>query len=198
MVFDSEILFTLLKHPLVVAMLQLSLGGFLAYFLAERWQRWRQRRDFQFQTLVKFGELSEEVFSRLSELLMSKGKIPGDKHNELKREYLYRRGPLLGMDGEISAAFKQIELLDDLIRLRDVIGTLYNMACKKEPISREEFEPVQDSLAGHRMVMITRMVREMKFLRRKEANQALRHFGSRSTPPPGIGQSSVSPSTPTA
>lgn len=195
MVLDSEILFPLLKYPLVVAMLQLLLGGVLAYFLAERWQRWRQRREFQFRTLVKFGELSEEVFNRLSELFMSKDKIPEDKHNELKREYLYRRGPLLGMDGEMSAAFKQAELSMDLLRLRDIIGKLYNMASRKGPISREEFEPEQDGLAAHRKVMLTRMTREMKLLSRKEAAQALRHLGHRTTP---SGQTSAPPSMPTA
>lgn len=56
----------LLRYSLFVVLVQLLIGGITAYCLAERWQRWRQRRDFQHRTLVKFSELSYEMMDRLS------------------------------------------------------------------------------------------------------------------------------------
>jgi hypothetical protein len=67
-----------LRHPLVIALVQVLVGALLAYLLTERWQRWRQRRDFQYRTLIKFSELSYEMMDRLSELLVSRGRIASE------------------------------------------------------------------------------------------------------------------------
>jgi hypothetical protein len=39
-------------HPVGAA----GVAGMIAYVVAERWQRWRQRRDFQHRAMVEFAE----------------------------------------------------------------------------------------------------------------------------------------------
>jgi hypothetical protein len=175
-----------LEHPLVVALLQIILAGSVSYFLTERWQRWRQRREFQNRSMVKFSELSEEAFSRLSELLMSRGRIPDDQHNRLRREHIYRRGPLLAMDGELSVTFKDVEIFRGLLYLRDIMRILYDMACAPKPVSQEQFEPVQNCMAAQRKLMITIMAGEMGFFSRREVKKALEELEPKAKLPPDV------------
>ena len=75
-----------LRHPLVIALLQVVVGALIAYMFTELWQRWRQRRDFQYRTLAKFSELSYEMTDRLSELLMLRDRIASDLYIAKRRE----------------------------------------------------------------------------------------------------------------
>ncbi len=176
----------LLEHPLMIAIVQIVLAGLVAYFLTERWQRWRQRREFQFRTMVKFSELSEETFRRLTELLVTRGRIQDGQHNQLRREYIYRRGPLLAMDGELFAAFKDVEIFQGLLYLKDIMRILYQMACATTSVPREQFEPIQNCMTAQRKLMITRMVGEMGFLSRSETRDALQELEGKSKLPPGV------------
>ena len=56
------------EKPLFVATVQLAVGVGVAYLFAERWQRWRQRRDFQYHTMSRLSEISSELHSRFQEL----------------------------------------------------------------------------------------------------------------------------------
>jgi hypothetical protein len=82
-----------LRHPLVIALVQLGVGLFVAYFLTERWQRWRQRRDFQYRTMVKFSETSMDVFVSLSDLLASRPaqNIIVEAWAEKQKQYIAKR-----------------------------------------------------------------------------------------------------------
>ena len=183
----------LFKHPLFVALVQLGGGALAAYFLAERWQKWRQRRDFQFRTLVKFSELSEEAFNRLSELLVLADRRSPERRRALLREFVYLRGRLFAMDGEIRTVFKDDNIFSGLIYLRDIMRILYNIASRDADIRREEFEPIQDCMAAQRSLMISRMAREMRFYSRREYRQAMIHFGPRAQLPPGVTPPEASP-----
>jgi hypothetical protein len=90
-----------LRHPLVIALLQVVVGALIAYLLTERWQRWRQRRDFQYRTLVKFSELSYEMMDRLSELLVLRGRMASDLYIAKRREDLSRWTLFVSMRGEV-------------------------------------------------------------------------------------------------
>ena len=67
-----------LRHPFLIALVQIAVGLLAAYLLTERWQRWRQRREFQHKTLAKFSELSNELMDRMSELLMRRTSMPNE------------------------------------------------------------------------------------------------------------------------
>ncbi|MGH7267689.1 MAG: hypothetical protein ACREMB_22965 [Candidatus Rokuibacteriota bacterium] len=165
-----------LAHPLVVGVLLLALGSLVAYLLTERWQRWRQRRDFQYRALVKFSELSEETFNRLSELLMLHGKVYEERHRQLRREYLYRRGPLVAMDGEVKAVFRDRRVFDALVDVTDAMRGLYRMSATLPEVPRSQFQPLQDSLHARREILLTRMRREMRFLSWWKARSLLREW----------------------
>src|SRR5262249_18783382 len=95
----------LLRHLLLIAIAQVVAALLVAYFLTERWQRWRQRRDFQFRTLAKFSELSYELMDRLSELLMGRGRIPEDIYAQKRRAEVARWTVFVSMRGEVMACF---------------------------------------------------------------------------------------------
>src|SRR3989338_5571122 len=80
----------LLRHPLLIALMQLVVGGLGAFWLTERWQRWRQRREFQHRTLVKFSELTYEMMDRTAELLNWGRSMSGEMYITKRRELLSR------------------------------------------------------------------------------------------------------------
>jgi hypothetical protein len=176
----------LLEHPLIVAIVQITFAFLLALFFTERWQRWRQRREFQYRAMVKFGELTEEAFSRLSELLVGRGHLPNEQLNRLRREHIYRRGPLLAMDAELGVAFGDVKLFQGLFYLTDIMRVLLNMACAQQPVPSKEYEPVQECMAKQRKLMITRMAGEMRFLSRRETRVAVRELEPKTKLPSGV------------
>lgn len=64
-------------------------------------------------------------------------------------------------------------LLQDLVYLKDLMHTLLQMAFVAEPASREVFEAVQRCMTAQRRVVITRTLREMRFISRREERQML-------------------------
>ncbi len=172
---------------MTVALVSLLIGGFIAYFLTERWQRWRQRRDFQHEALVKFSQLTEEVFRRLSELLMTRDRIRPEDHQYLRREYISRRGPLYAMDLEITAVFKNVETFRGFLYLRDIMRVLYRIATEApSPLRREYFEPIQDCLAAQRRLVATLMSAEMGLLSKKEMRAAVKELEPKAHLPEGV------------
>lgn len=185
---------TLFQHALVVALFQAVFLALVAYFLTERWQRWRQRREFQYRSLVKFSELSEEAFNRLSEMLMLTWRLVRSeaspfvvrpKISEMQREFVDGRARLLAMDGELGAGFKDPKILQGLIYLRDIMRILYGMVSKGFAL-KSQFEPVQQCMAQQRKVMITRMARGMGLLSKREARHALEELEPQAKLPPGV------------
>jgi hypothetical protein len=115
MAFDWTTLLTLvttwgprlLRHPLFVALFQLAAGGLVAYWLTERWQRWRQQRDFQYRAMVKFNELLYDIANKVAELLMARVLIgagtPAPSYWDKYREFVSRRTALEAMRDELVA-----------------------------------------------------------------------------------------------
>ena len=52
--------------PLVVALFTLCVATLLAWFCTERWQKTRQRRELQFQELIKFSEKADRILGGLA------------------------------------------------------------------------------------------------------------------------------------
>jgi hypothetical protein len=88
------------------AVIQLIGAAIIAWVLSERWQRWRQRRDFHHATLVKFSSLSAQVLMDLTHLLVARGKIVESERRRLGIEALSRRAQLLAMDAEMFGLFE--------------------------------------------------------------------------------------------
>lgn len=154
-----------LRHSLVIALIQLLLGALVAYALVERWQRWRQRRDFQYRTLVKFSELSYEMMDRLSELLVTRGRMAPDAYVARRREALSRWTLFVSMRGEVMAAYGHAfvkgkayqGVFNNLTALRDHLN-----ATEAVPLVR--FEPDQEKFLAYREAVVAYMVRAMSLL----------------------------------
>jgi hypothetical protein len=156
-----------LRHPLVTALVQVLAGLLLAYLLTERWQRWRQRRDFQHKTLVKFSELSFEMMDRLSELLVLRGRMATDQYAAKQREQLSRWTAFVSMRGEVMAAFGHA-----FIKGRAYQGVFNNLNALRahvnaaQPVPLDRFEPDQEKFLAYREAVVAHMVRAMGLLPR--------------------------------
>src|SRR2546425_669565 len=91
----------------------LGIGAVLAYFGAERWQRWRQRRDFQYRTLVKLSELSYDMMDRLSELLVTRGRVNPEVYAEKRREMISRWTAFASMRLGVIACYGRAFILSE-------------------------------------------------------------------------------------
>lgn len=92
-------------YGLLAPLMQLLLAALIGFFFAERWQRWRQRRDFQYRTLVKFAELSFDLMDRLSELLVTRGRMNQEAYMEKRREMVSRWTAFASMRPEVMACY---------------------------------------------------------------------------------------------
>src|SRR5713101_631894 len=121
----QEQVLCVLRHPLFIALVQLVMGLFAAYFLTERWQRWRQRREFQHLAMVKFADLSMGIFDRLTELLVRRiGRGLDDTTRALSREYMAYRVGFLALETEIFAAFQDPAITTEYLALVGTAKTL--------------------------------------------------------------------------
>ena len=151
--------YTLLRHPLFVALVQLVVGGLSAYWLTEQWQRWRQQREFQHRTLVKFSELSYEMADRLAELLVGRGKIPVDAYVPKRREMVARWTVFVSTRGEVMASFgRHFVHGSDYQGLFKALNALRGFVNEPEPVSQERFEPEQEKFLAYREALVARMV----------------------------------------
>jgi hypothetical protein len=156
------------RHPLLIALAQVVLGLLAAYFLTEQWQRWRQRRDFQFRTLAKFSELSYDLFNRLSELLVGHGRIPSEEYNRKRLEYVARWTVFVSMRGEVMACFGHGFLCsDDYQNLYRALDKLRSYVRAAEPVPLARFEPEQEKFLAHREAIVADMVRAMGLISRR-------------------------------
>jgi hypothetical protein len=155
-----------LRHPLVIALVQLGVGLFVAYFLTERWQRWRQRRDFQYRTMVKFSETSMDVFVSLSDLLASRPaqNIIVEAWAEKQKQYIAKRVLFHALEPEIMASFTPGEILAGYHVVNTHAEKLFEVAQSPGTVSGGHYEPVQDAFLKQRKELLGRMIVEMKLL----------------------------------
>ena len=156
-----------LRHPLVIALVQVLVGLLLAYLLTERWQRWRQRRDFQHKTLVKFSELSFEMMDRFAELLVGRGRISPESHATKRREALSRWTLFASMRGEVMAAFGHAFIKGKEYQgLFNSLNALRAHVNAAQPVPLDRFEPDQEKFLAYREAVVAHMVRAMGLLPR--------------------------------
>lgn len=157
-----------LRHPLVVGLAPVVVGGLVAYLLTERWQRWRQRRDFQYRTLVKFSELSYEMMDRLSELLGLRDQIARDLYVEKRREDISRWTLFVSMRGEVMAAYGHAFIKGKAYQgLFNSLTTLRGHLNAAHPVPLARFEPDQEEFLAYREAVVAHMVRAMGLLSRR-------------------------------
>jgi len=165
----------LLRHPLITAVVQLLVGIVIAYFLTERWQRWRQRREFQHKTLVKFSELSNEMMDLLSELLMRRGTMPTDMWQEKHRAFVSRWTAFAATRAEVMAAFgRQLILSADYQGIYNALNELRSYLGAQDPVPQQQFEPEQEKFLANREAVVAKMLRAMKLLSQKDSEIELR------------------------
>lgn len=145
----AALVFEILNKPLLVAGLQLLVGGLIAWIFTERWQRWRQRRDFQYAALVSFARSSTEVFATLYELLLAKSQMaPQQERDKLQREYTAKLAPLLAVDADFFAAFHDSALVYDFERLAKLMDLVHNTAVGSPPVDVDKAKKILRSAAG--------------------------------------------------
>jgi hypothetical protein len=177
----------LLRHPLFTALVQLLVGILIAYLLTERWQRWRQRREFQHRTLVKFSELSNEMMDLLSELLIRRGHMRTEAWVEKQREFISRWTAFTAIRGEMMGAFgRQFILSADYQGVFNALTKLRSYVGAPAPVPQQQFEPEQEKFLANREAVVASMLRSMKLLQRKdwesELQQARRGWRRRIPP----------------
>jgi hypothetical protein len=155
-------------YGLLAPLVQLLLVTLFGFIFAERWQRWRQQRDFQHRAMVKFSELTMEQVVLLGELLVSRVGRPGVHAGTLFRQYMARRVPFHALEGEIAAAFDDAQLLADYYEFGRIARALSDRVIGNEPLNRESFEPLQDALLILRKLMVTRMIQQMGLMSSKD------------------------------
>jgi len=141
----------------------------LRHPLTERWQRWRQQREFQHRTLVKFSELSYEMMDRLSELLVGRGKIEIAQYREKHRAEVARWALFLSMRPEVIAGYgRQFVLGKHYQGLVTSLNALRGYVNRSEPVPQTRFEPEQEKFLAHREAVVAEMIRAMGLLSKKD------------------------------
>ena len=163
---------SLLRHPPFVGVFQLLGGIVVGFWLTERWQRWRQRREFQHRTLVKYSELSYELADRLSELLVTRSSNRTDLIATLapkQRELIARWAALTSTRGEMMAAFgRDFVLGPDYQGFFAALNMLRAFLRMREAVPPERFEPEQEKFFAYREAVVAHMVRAMGLLSKKD------------------------------
>ena len=162
--------YTLLRHPLFVALVQLVVGGVGAFWLTERWQRWRQRREFQYKTMSTFSEVSMELFVVLGELLAihPHRQAMADVWDERQRRYISQRVPFHALEADILASFKRGEILIGYYELNGKAKTLFDFVQSTGQLSEAMFKPIQDDFLKRRKRLLGEMIADMKLLSWRE------------------------------
>lgn len=149
------------NDKLAVALLQLLVGALLAYYFTERWQRWRQRREFQHKILVKFSELSHEVLERL----INTWDLAREQNAQADLDAAHRAAwtkafSLMGLDMELSAVFVDAKIPPSYLRL---VGTLRDLQTL-DPMTPEgatRANTLQNQYLAYRELVSALMIREI-------------------------------------
>ena len=169
----------LLSHPLFVALATLAAGVLLAYLFTERWQRHRQRREFQLRAMVKFNELSYDLLDRMSELLTANPQFgalfPNHEYPSKHREFVSRWTIFVAMRDELAAVFDE-KVLEDYDLLQQTTKSLKDMISAMPPVERGAFEHVRDRFLGQRQITAIRMIGNMGFFKKKEVEVAVERW----------------------
>jgi hypothetical protein len=157
------------EYGLLAPLAQLVLATAFGFVFAERWQRWRQRRDFQYRTLVKFSDLTYEIFDKISALLMLRGGMPPDVYLQRQREMVSTWTMFAAMRGEVMASYGRHLLLSEPYQgLFRALDTLREYVRASESVPQTRFEPVQERYLAHRETVVAEMVRAMGLVSKED------------------------------
>jgi hypothetical protein len=152
----------LFRYSLLVAFVQLALGGLAAYYLTESWQRWRQRRDFQATTLAKFSELSYEMMDWVSELLVLRANRPGDLQVTRRREFLSRWTVFVSIRSEVMAYFGMAFVHQKAYQgVFNALNALRGHINSSTAVPQEVFVLDQETYLAYREAVVAQMVHAM-------------------------------------
>ena len=171
---------TLLWHPLLVAAVQLLIGLGIAYLFAERWQRWRQRREFQHRTLVRFSELSYEMMDWLAELLVLRARMAPELYIARRREFLSRWTIFVATGAEVLASYgRRFVRSAHYQGVYTALNALRAAVNAVEPVLRERFEPEQEKFLAYREAVVANMIHAMGLLSNADWKAEVRHSEAR-------------------
>jgi len=161
----GDVLKDVLIHPLFIGIVQVILGGVAAYFLTERWQRWRQRREFQYRTMSKFSEISMEIFVLSGELLSIRPlqQMMADAWDDKQRRYISQRVLFHALEADIMACFSG-EILRRYYELNRKGKALFDLVQSTGHFDKMAYEPIQDAFLNGRKDLLGNMIAEMKLL----------------------------------
>jgi len=162
----------LMKHPLFIALVQLGVGLVAAYFLTERWQRWRQRREFQYRLMSKLSETSTELFVLLADMLTMRArpvepelvKTRMVELQEKQRTYIIRRTAFHALEAEVMASFTRAETMSGYYALNDQAKVLFDLVQASALPAPAVYEPAQNEFRRRQKTLLGQMVVEMKLL----------------------------------
>ncbi len=158
----------LFAHPFVIA----AFAALMAYLFAEKWQRWRQRRDFQYRATTTLSSASATVLKVLYETWgMHDGGYDREHHQELRREYRVQMMPLLSLDADFFATFEDESLQADLGHLTGVLNAAHKELFKAGRLGsldqpqKDRARAILKCATAQRRLMIAKMSREMELVR---------------------------------
>jgi hypothetical protein len=167
-------------YGLLGPLVQLLLATIFGFFFAEQWQRWRQRRDFQYRTLVKFSELSAEMMDRTAQLLATRGFVASNVYEEKRREMVSRWTVFVAMGAEVMASYgRHLLLSENYQEMFKAHNTLRAYARAAEPVPLTQSDPEEERFLAHRQVIIARMVRAMGLVSRRQHRAEMRSARAR-------------------
>lgn len=173
-----------LRHTLVVAILsgvvQLAGAAFIAWKLSERWQRWRQRRDFQHRTMAKFAEVSLQLAGDFSSLGVDRPHVPGDvslkDFRALGRLTADHGAQLLSLEYQIRGLFRgdRDAIYMEVVPLRDLITEIQRMAfASPQTYDGDLARRLRVQFTKRCDIVLTMMLGEMKLISDLEKQQWL-------------------------
>jgi len=155
----------LMRHPLLIALVQLFVGGGLAYLLTERWHRWRQRREFQYRVMSAFSQSSVRLFLLLTDQLINhpkRGEM-SDAWDEKQRLIFEQRVLLRALRAEILASFSGAHVITAYFAMGDATTALTDMIDSRRPYNLQECEILLVEYKEQRSQALLRMMAAMKF-----------------------------------
>jgi hypothetical protein len=175
----------LTSHAFIVA----AFGAFSAYFIAERWQRWRQRREFQHRAMLDFAEASTAVMATLWN--MARARAHGwTQYHGLVEVYPSKFEPLAARDAQFYAVFENKQLVHELAELTKLMNRIFVKITKiTDTSSPVVIDPAIvrrgiDCLTARRRLILGQMAREMRLRTKADVKSLERELRPQATSVP--------------
>jgi hypothetical protein len=148
------------RNPFVAGLALLAITTWGAYRFGEKWQRWRQQRDFQYQAMLAFARNSAEALGILYRLTEPGADVAQDQQEALRRDYAAKLALLLATDAEFFAAVGE-DLVPDLDYLARLMNAAFLLS-RRPGSSAEDVGKVRKCATAQRRLTVMKISREMK------------------------------------